>query len=138
MAKGPQPRQDFADVTRKELMLAFLARSDHSANIIRTILFTVSSAGIAFVYQREPPALIHIVTVACFLLAAILVFVSWDIQKRKSLGRFEALRDTGAEAYRGLITTSNFLFDRTAAALILIGVLWEGIVRYCPLLARIP
>jgi hypothetical protein len=44
----------FVDKRRWELASTFLARSDHSAEVLRAALLTIATAAIGFVMQQNP------------------------------------------------------------------------------------
>jgi hypothetical protein len=107
-----------------------LDRAAHSADILRGLLFSAAAAGIGFVvYGRQGIDLrIHVIPLVLLGLGAALVYVSWDIQKGKSIGRFEALRD-GRYDYDRLSVPRNYVLDRIAATAIASGAMIEIAVR---------
>jgi hypothetical protein len=65
---------------------------------MRSLLFTASAGAIGFVLQQQTgkPLGWHLVPRVLFTAAAVTVFLSWDVQKKKARRRFEALYHTGA------------------------------------------
>lgn len=128
-----EAKKKFIDQNRWSLAKQFLDRSDHAADIIRGILFTAATAAIGFIsHQRQGAALqSHLVPICLLGAAAILIFISWDIQKGKAIKRYEALRD-GKQDYEPKDTRpwymNNYGLDRIAFGLICLGVIWEIVI----------
>jgi hypothetical protein len=80
-------REKLVAEKRWELAKSHLHRADQSANMMRGILFPSAGAAIAFVLQQKSSDgnQLHIFSLIFFLGAAALVFVSWDLQKQKSI-----------------------------------------------------
>jgi hypothetical protein len=68
---------------RWELCKAFLERADKSGELLRALLFAAGSAGVAFALQQIARSRWHFVAAALFAVGVIIVFWSWDLQKRK-------------------------------------------------------
>jgi len=111
---------------RRELALAYMQRADESATVLRTVLFTVCSAAVGFIfYQRAANLAPHVPSLLIFGFAAGIILWSWDLQKDKSIERFKALRGKQLDAFFDQDSRSNQCLDRIAASLVLIGAVAE-------------
>jgi DMSO/TMAO reductase YedYZ heme-binding membrane subunit len=113
------------------LALSYLKRADDAANYLRALLFTLSSAAIAYLVIELKDKLIcgYAVALISFALAIALIVISWDVQKKKAGRRFEALRDFGYSNYlqvndeiRKSAFIKNHVLDRSAYIVILFGI----------------
>jgi hypothetical protein len=111
---------------RRELALAYMRRADESATVLRTVLLTVCSAAIGFIfYQRAATLTPHLPSLFIFGVAAGTILWSWDLQKDKSIERFKALRSKQLDAFFDQDSRSNQRLDRIAALLVLSGAVAE-------------
>jgi hypothetical protein len=129
------PSKRFIEDNRWPLAKQFLDRADLAANIVRGFLFSAATAGIGFIaYERHGTTLrSHLLPLILLGLSAAFVFVSWDIQKKKAINRFKALRD-GKPHYDTKPSPwllKNYILDRGAAVLIALGVILEIAIRLC-------
>lgn len=118
---------------RWELAKAHLDRADQSANMMRGILFPSASAAIAYVLQQRVSDgnSLHVVSLLLFLGSAALVFVSWDLQKRKSVDRFNALLNNDLATYYAHTTPRpNLTLDRFSGALFGLAVIFEALIMF--------
>jgi hypothetical protein len=113
---------------RMELALAYLKRSDESATVFRTVVFTACSAAIVFIVSKYDKGIApHLPALVFLAVAAIFVLLSWDLQKGKAIKRFRALRAKDLDAYFALDDGNpNYGLDRYAAVLLVIGIILEG------------
>ena len=101
---------------RMELALAYLKRSDESATVFRTVVFTACSAAIVFIVSKYDKGIApHMPALVFLAVAAIFVLLSWDLQKGKAIKRFRALRAKDLDAYFALDDGNpNYGLDRYA------------------------
>ena len=128
-------RKRFLEANRWALAKSYLDRSDHSANILRGLLFTAASASIGFVINeiKGIESFPHAIPLGFFLAAAIYTFFSWEVQKRKAIGRFTALAMNNFARYEDYKKIENYKIDRRAGLLIVIGIFLELIIRLFPI-----
>jgi hypothetical protein len=121
----------FLEANRWALAKSYLDRSDHSANILRGLLFTAAIASIGFVLNeiKGIESFAHAIPLGFFLAAAACAFLSWDLQKRKSIGRFKALSMNNLAGYERYKKFRNDKIDRFAGMLIAVGIVLELIIK---------
>jgi len=110
-------------------------QSEHSGEVMRTILFAAAGGGIALILHQG--GTLHwwrFVAVAWFAFAAALVFWSWDLQKQKASDRYQTFRTGGEnknkeETNRQKYFTRSLYFDRFAGLCIAVGATIELIYR---------
>jgi hypothetical protein len=127
------PKLPFLDEHRWDLCKSFLDRADRSADVMRALLFTASSAGVGFsLHQTEPDSKCHLISVALFAVAVAVVFWSWDLQKRKARERFKLIRDEGVAAYiaNEKDMPSDRRLDWIAAGAAGLAVIVEGLLAW--------
>jgi hypothetical protein len=134
-ARRPWPRSQRAgggDKNRWNLARSNLDRAGHSADIIRGLLFSAAAASIGFIaYDKYGADLrTHAVPLLLLSVGVALTYISWDIQKGKSIQRFEALRD-GNFDYDKTSYVPNYILDRIAAGTIAAGAGIEIAIRMC-------
>jgi len=123
----------FISQRRWELASSHLDRADQSANMLRSLLFTASSAAVAFVLQQKALNIqpLHLGSIMLFLGSAACVLWSWDLQKRKSIARFNALARNDLVADNADKTARlNQTLDRFSAILFAVGVLFEILIGW--------
>jgi hypothetical protein len=126
-------RERLVTEKRWELAKSHLDRADQSANMMRGILFPSAGAAIAFVLQQKSSDgnQLHIISLMLFLSAAAFVFLSWDLQKRKSIARFEALLNNDLTAYDNEKNARpNLTLDRFSGAMFALGILFETLILF--------
>ncbi len=120
------------------------ARANHSGDVMRTLLFSASAGAIAFILQRQSDKVgPHVFSVLFFGVAAGLVFVSWDKQKRKATRRFREFKSAQSEDFaepgkkgfrwdfwKGDFWRDNTNIDRFTAICIAVGAGLEIIFRF--------
>jgi hypothetical protein len=113
---------------------------------LRALLFAAGGAGIGFsLHERTGGgSKYHVLAAALFVVAIVMVYWSWDLQKRKARQRFELVRDTGVSAYLAWEKgeqnesawqkyKSNRRLDWIAVATLAVAVVFEGLLAFlCP------
>jgi hypothetical protein len=130
---GLAMKESFLDQHRWDFCKAFLERADKSADLLRALLFAAGGAGVGFsLNQIDEDSKLHILPAAIFAIAIVVVYGSWDLQKRKARKRFELVRDEGMAAYLAneKNTASNRFLDTTAAVLLVLAVILEGYFQW--------
>ncbi len=135
-----RPRFENEDV--RELALAYLSRAQHAGSTIRGLLFTLSSAAIGYaaLQMQSAPSWLHIIAICLFAVAIGLNVWAWDLQKSKSIRRFDRLRDDGYAEYvlyeksiRETRLLRNDFWDLISYVFIFGGFLAELVVLLGPL-----
>ena len=134
----PSKQDDFGERNRWPLAEFYLKRSEHSANFLRTLLFALSGGAIAFIANKamSDNAWPHSVSILFFAISIATLAWSWEVQKSKSISRFKKLRDEGFDSYLKQEKTyetkcRNYIIDRFAFALIIIGFCIEYVLIIC-------
>jgi hypothetical protein len=73
---------------RKELIIATLNRTDHSGEVLRTLLFAASGAALGLLlYPQQRTADVklgyHALSAVSFIICAAAVLISWHFQKKE-------------------------------------------------------
>ena len=122
---------EFFKKYRWELAKSYLDRSDQAANLLRGLLFTAAVAAMGLILQQQKAALKwHALSLGLFVVATCIIFISWDLQKKKAIGRFNALAKNDLAEYERYKSRPNFMLDRCAGVLILSGVVLETILGF--------
>jgi hypothetical protein len=128
---------------RRELIDRYGKRSDESANFLRVALFALATVTAGFLIKESysQPLNMHSISIGLFAVAIVLIVVSWEYQKGKSLARVDALQSANwlQEFQRVQASIServrNQTIDRSIEALIAGGFLSELIIML-PTLCR--
>jgi hypothetical protein len=137
------PKPSFLEAHRWELCKAFLERADKAGETLRVLLFTTDGAGIGFSLHQatNDGSKWHILAAVFFAISIVVVYWSWDLQKRKAVQRFQLVRDKGISAYlaweheetiEGVQQEyeSNKSMDSIAAVILGLAVIFEGILAF--------
>jgi hypothetical protein len=132
---------EFLERHQWDFCKAFLERADKSGELLRALLLTVGSAGVAFALQQiaSSGSRRHIFAAFVFAIGVSIVFWSWDLQKRKAKARFQLMRDKTISDYRNWENgneidgikqqyKSNLWMDRTAACALALGAFIEALI----------
>jgi hypothetical protein len=122
---------EFFKKYRWEMAKSYLDRSDQAANLLRGLLFTAAAAAMGLILQKATGGLKwHALSLSLFVAATCIIFYSWDLQKSKAIGRFNALAKNDLAEYERYKSRPNFILDRWAGVLILFGVVSEIILGF--------
>ena len=142
MTEDPKSNGKVPENFRWQLAADFRKRADQSADFLRALLFALSSASVAYVANQDLQQFtaLHALSFVCLSVAIVLLVLSWNLQKSKSIRRYEALRDEGYEKFikkeceiKENIFRWNSLVDVTSYFLIVIGISFEVSAKICAL-----
>jgi hypothetical protein len=127
--------EKYPDSYKWQLVESFRRRSDESANYLRALLITISTAAAGYLFNKYSDAKPnwHHLSILLLIVAIGMIVWSWDRQKTKSIQRLLALRDGDYEGYLRLeakfaATKRNEDLDRISYALIAAAVLVEAVL----------
>jgi hypothetical protein len=122
---------DFLKEHRWDLAKAHRERSDQAANLLRGLLFTAAVAAMGLILQQRLANGLrwHALSLLLLMAAAVLIFLSWDRQKGKAIGKFDGLTNNDFAKYESYSKWfPNYIIDRLAGIYIVCGVLVEIIL----------
>ncbi len=127
---------------RWQLAADFRKRADQSADFLRVLLFALASASAAYVANQDLQKFtaLHALSFASLAAAIVLLVLSWNLQKSKSIRRYKTIRDQGYEKFleeerkiEENIFHWNSMVDVTSYFLIVIGIVFEVSAKICAL-----
>jgi len=116
-----------SDERQWQLALAHLNRADQSATVVRILLFAAAVGLFAIELPQVRPASAdlflwgHVAAVLLSLLAIFFFVRSWQVQKEKSISRFNYLKSGNLDAYTQYNTAIEHLKSKRNSRLDWIG-----------------
>ena len=142
MTEGDKPNGEVPENFRWQLAADFRKRADQAADLLRALLFALAGASAAYVANQDLKnfTALHALSFTCLTIAIMLLVLSWNLQKSKSISRYKTLRDEGYEKFKEKerkveedIFRWNALIDVVSYLFIVVGISFEVSAKICSL-----